>query len=244
MTGLAVDDQFIYISNYGSTYLTGTGSIGRVNKKNGSDADVSLVGGLTAPWGVAIDAGGPPAPPPFTDPPVVNIPPTLNVSCPGCGTSSGVPRFTKRFQITRDVWAPASAGTPLTGSTLYPVAVGARLAGREARAKVPRGTSFTFSLDRAAKVSVVIRRQAPGRRLGRRCAAPTRRLRKRRACVRLVKAAPTLTRKAHAGGNRMPFTGRIRGRALTPGRYAAAFTATAGGKTSKAATVRFRIVRG
>ena len=129
MTGLAVDDQFIYISNYGSTYLTGTGSIGRVNKKNGSGADVSLVGGLTAPWGVAIDAGGPPAPPPFTDPPVVNIPPTLNVSCPGCGTSSGVPRFTKRFQITRDVWAPASASTPLTGSTLYPVAVGARLAG-------------------------------------------------------------------------------------------------------------------
>ncbi|MDQ6747649.1 MAG: hypothetical protein M3010_06030 [Candidatus Dormibacteraeota bacterium] len=56
---------------------------------------------------------------------------------------------------------------------------------------------------------------------------------------------PTLTRISHAGRNQVPFSGRIRGKALKPGSYTAVFIAQAAtGKATKSKTFAFRIVRG
>jgi hypothetical protein len=52
----------------------------------------------------------------------------------------------------------------------------------------------------------------------------------------------TLTRTGHAGANKLAFTGRVRGRALKPGRYRAVFAATDASGTSQPQSVSFRVV--
>jgi hypothetical protein len=53
----------------------------------------------------------------------------------------------------------------------------------------------------------------------------------------------TLTRTAHAGVNRVAFSGRIRGRALPPGRYEAIFTPSDAAGASPPQRLRFTIVK-
>jgi hypothetical protein len=71
----------------------------------------------------------------------------------------------------------------------------------------------------------------------RRCRAP----RSPRTCQRFTTVV-TLTRNAKKGLNAVPFSGRIRGKALAPGRYRAVFTPRSGRVAGKAKTVAFRIV--
>lgn len=78
-------------------------------------------------------------------------------------------------------------------------------------------------MSRAATVTVRIKRLASGRK------------------ARVVR----LKRAAHAGGNRVRFSGRVGRRALPPGRYRATLAGIDGtGSRSKPRTVRFRILRG
>jgi DNA-binding beta-propeller fold protein YncE len=85
---------------------------------------------------------------------------------------------------------------------------------------VKRGTVFSFRLDQAATVTIVIRK-ATGRKA----------------------KVQTLRRAAKAGLNKLAFHGRVRGKPFKPGRYRAMFTAanSAGSGTPKALT--FKIVR-
>jgi hypothetical protein len=129
---------------------------------------------------------------------------------------------------SNSVFAPGGSSTPVQG---------------RAAAKRKRGTVFSFTLENAGTMRIAIQRAMSGRRSGRRCRPPTRRLRGKRACTRWV-TQHSLTRTAHTGVNRVPYTGRVRGKALRPGRHRAVFTATAPGfSRSAAATVKFRIVR-
>ena len=105
-----------------------------------------------------------------------------------------------------------------------------------------RGTVFSFRLDRAATVKLAITRRAKGRRVGHRCVPATRRLRSKRACTRNITVA-TLTRSAQAGLNRLPFSGRLRSRALAPTRYEAVFTAADSAGVSAARALAFKVVR-
>jgi hypothetical protein len=114
------------------------------------------------------------------------------------------------------------------------------LLGRTTRSH-PRGDTVSFRLSQPAVVTVRIQRKLPGRRVGRVCKRPTRRLRLRPRCTRLVLKA-TLRRTARAGRNRIAFSGRIRGHALKPGRYRAAFTAANAAGTSALRALSFRIV--
>ena len=124
-------------------------------------------------------------------------------------------------------FAPGSASTPLRG-----------------RAAAKRGTVFSFRLDNAGTVRIAIQRAAPGRRSGGRCRKPSRRLRGNRACTRWV-TQHTLVRTAEVGVSRVPYSGRVRGRALRPGRHRAVFRATAPGFTSsKPNIVGFRVIAG
>ncbi len=104
------------------------------------------------------------------------------------------------------------------------------------------GTTLRFTLSEAATVRIVIAQAGSGRRRGKRCVAPTRKLRKARNCTRLsVKG--TLTRQPQ-GRQLGCLSGRIGSKALKPGRYQATITATDAAKnTSKAKTISFTIVK-
>lgn len=112
---------------------------------------------------------------------------------------------------------------------------------RKRRAKV--GTTFRFTLDQAATVTIRIDRLTKGKRVKKRCVAPKAKLRKHKSCVRARKRG-TLTRKSlAAGARRVAFSGRIGKRKLPVGSYRATLTATAAGLKSKPVRLRFTVVR-
>lgn len=119
---------------------------------------------------------------------------------------------------THSVFAVAPTSTPLRGRT--------------AAAPSKRGTTFLFALDQPAIVTVVITTSA-------KCRHTTPRMRRNLTCARTV---ARLTRSAHAGFNKLPFSGRIRGKPLAPGDYRAVFTARSAGGSSAPDALRFRIV--
>jgi hypothetical protein len=112
-----------------------------------------------------------------------------------------------------------------------------------AAAHRPRGTRFRYRLSEDARVRIAIARRAAGRRVGRRCRPPSRRLSGRRPCVRYVRMG-VLRASGSAGGNKLYFSGRIGRRVLHPGRYRARANATdLAGNRSAARRATFRVVR-
>ena len=111
-------------------------------------------------------------------------------------------------------------------------------------AKKPSGgTTFRWTLSEAATVKVAIAQRFPGRRSGKRCAVPSRKLRTHAACARLL-ARVGLARHAKAGRGSLVFSGRWGKRHLAPGSYQATLTAKdAAANASKPVTVRFRVIR-
>jgi hypothetical protein len=104
----------------------------------------------------------------------------------------------------------------------------------------PVGTTFSFTLSAAVPVRLAFRRLVPGRRVGGRCVAPTRRNAAKKRCTRAVLAG-TLSPRAHAGVNRVAFAGRLsRSRRLPLGRYRLVLDTV---PASGARTLSFRIVR-
>jgi hypothetical protein len=116
---------------------------------------------------------------------------------------------------TDTVFAVAPTSTPLRGRT--------------AAASRKRGRTFVFGLDQPATVTIVIATSAS-------CGRSTRRM------IRCARTVATLTRSAHAGFNKLAFSGRIRGKPLKPGDYRAVFAATSAGGSSAPEVLRFRIV--
>jgi hypothetical protein len=112
-------------------------------------------------------------------------------------------------------------------------------------AKTASGTAFLFELSFTADVSVAFSRLTTGLRRGHFCVAPTGALRRTHAtrCQRTV-AIATLTRRSQAAGeDRIPLTGRIGQRALTPGSYTARLTAANVAGSSAPAVVHLEITR-
>jgi PKD domain len=104
-------------------------------------------------------------------------------------------------------------------------------------------TTFLFNITEAARVRFTIQRRTVGRRVRGKCVKRTRRNRRRRKCVRYVRRG-AFTRQAVAGQNAEPWSGRLRGRALAPGRYRAVLRATdATGNHSRVRRLHFRIRR-
>jgi hypothetical protein len=127
---------------------------------------------------------------------------------------------------TNRTFAPAKGSTPLTGSTAKHHA---------------RGTTFLFTLDQSASVTVAIQRESFGRRVHRVCRLHTKKPHPGPRCT-LYTTIATLTRTAHAGANQVPFTGTIRTRALKPGRYRAIFTAYDAAGAAAPRSIAFAIV--
>jgi hypothetical protein len=145
---------------------------------------------------------------------------------PGGGTTSSRPVLTKLRQ-SHPVFRVGATRTAVTS---------------DRKRRAPSGTTFRFSLDRAATVVITIRRSTIGRRSGKRCVKSTKKLAHHKRCSLLARSG-TLTRHGKPAGNSVVFTGRIGRRALKPGSYVATFIARAGGKSSAPKILRFTIVR-
>jgi hypothetical protein len=136
---------------------------------------------------------------------------------------------------------PVLSSLSVTNRTF--AAVGAQSKSRAAATRVPRGTTFRFTLSEPARVRVVFARKTAGRRVGGRCLAATSARRKRAKCTRYVTVG-SISASGVVGRNSVKFSGRLKGRALAPGSYRASLTATdAVGQRSSVRTARFRIVR-
>lgn len=117
------------------------------------------------------------------------------------------------------------------------------VAGRRTRRRTTRGTTFRYRLSERARVRFVLQRRTRGRLQRGRCRRPARVNRRGRRCTRLV-AAGSFTQAGAAGPNRRRFTGRVRGRALRPGRYRATLRATdAAGNRSLPRRLAFRVTQ-
>lgn len=81
-----------------------------------------------------------------------------------------------------------------------------------------RGALIGFRLSEVARVSFDVDRLIPGRRVGDRCKAPTKR-RKGKRCTRARGIPGSFTYRGKVGDNTFRFSGRMNGKALKPGRY-------------------------
>jgi hypothetical protein len=152
--------------------------------------------------------------------------------------AAGRAAVTVTVTLPRTVVSGASVTNPVFTWGPGPTAISA--AAR--RRATPKGTTFRFRLSQAATVKIALARVLSGRRVARRCLAPTRARRGRPRCTRYV-AAGTLTRRNRPSGlNRVAFSGRLARRKLPAGRYRATITATVGGTASVPRRLFFRIV--
>jgi glucose/arabinose dehydrogenase len=158
--------------------------------------------------------------------PVYRIESTTPAAAPGCAQAqpSRVAPVFSRVSMVRSRFAVGS--------------------GRTALSAVRHGTAFRYTLSETATVKIQIQRKLPGRKVGRRCRAPSRSNRSRPRCTRFG-AVGTLTRRAHAGANKTSFTGRLGSRALAAGGYRAVLAATdADGNPARTSTLDFTVVAG
>ncbi|MFT3866068.1 MAG: hypothetical protein QM729_17515 [Solirubrobacterales bacterium] len=118
---------------------------------------------------------------------------------------------------------------------------GPTVAKRKAR-KDP-GAVVSYKIDEAARITFTVQRPEPGRRKGKSCVKPVKKLDKARRCTRYVtvKGAFTRTVKA-AGADRFTFTGRLGHRTLARGSYRLALVAVdAAGNRAAPVTKAFRV---
>jgi Tol biopolymer transport system component len=121
--------------------------------------------------------------------------------------------------------------------------VGKAATATAAAKRAPAGTRFSWRLSEAARVTVRIERATAGKRKGKRCVAPTKKLRKARKCTRWVRAG-TLARQSAAGTTKLAFSGRIGSKALKAGSYrAVVWAADAAGNASPKRTIAFKVVK-
>lgn len=136
---------------------------------------------------------------------------------------------------------PNSAGVPVVRNlaikpSTFPAAQKGGSVARTTGAKV------SYTAVRAAKTTFTVARIVPGRKAGKRCAKPTRSNRGARRCDRFVRLPGSFTHVDVAGRNSFRFTGRLRRKALTPGRYRLSAKPKTGQTAGKPVSVRFRII--
>jgi hypothetical protein len=106
-----------------------------------------------------------------------------------------------------------------------------------------RGTRIRFTLSEAAKVKLSFGLKSKGRKVGRKCAKPTRRNRKRKRCTRYVSKG-SFSVNGKAGKNDVKFAGKVGRRLLKPGTYRLTLQATdPQGAKSARRTLTFKVLR-
>lgn len=237
------------ITAHASMIGTCAGPIGSLGRNATGDPACGLVGAgdRTAPLGLlAFGAHGGTTPTwlPAATSPAVDADPTCAAGATdqrGAARPQGAACDAGAVELPA---APASAAPPAAAPPAAAPAL--RLTSLRMRPTRWRITSrnrarISFRLNRAAKVRLTFHRAKSGRRVGKRCAAPTRKTRGRKRCTRFVRVRGSITRTARAGTTTVRFSGRLRGRTLRPGRYRVIARVVAkDGPTRRAG---FRVVR-
>jgi hypothetical protein len=105
------------------------------------------------------------------------------------------------------------------------------------------GSTITWSANRSAKLSLAIEKAAKGKKVGASCRPPSKRLKKRKPCVRYLPAA-RISRKVAAGNGRLKITAKIGKRTLRRGSYRLRAVLTDGkGNHSPMRVVKFTVKR-
>ena len=102
--------------------------------------------------------------------------------------------------------------------------------------------ALALALALAAQVRIAVQRALAGRLRGKKCAKPSRKLRRAKKCTRW-QSIGTLVRQGAQGDNSMAFTGRVGRTPLAAGRHRLALQASAGTRRSTTRTVGFRIAK-
>ncbi len=112
------------------------------------------------------------------------------------------------------------------------------------RGRKPRGTILRVRLTVASRLVLTVTKPAPGRRSRGRCVARTRKLAGNARCTRWVRLRGRLSTAGTAGLNRIAFSGKLRGKALSPGAYRFVLTLPKLGAAKPVVTTkRFRVIR-
>ncbi|MEA2429336.1 MAG: hypothetical protein QOF37_2964, partial [Thermoleophilaceae bacterium] len=188
---------------------------------NGADCPQTDQRGIARPQGAGCDIGAFERVPPAQNPGSTTTP-------GGANTPGGPPA---------DTTAPGLAGLVLAPPTF-------RAASSGPSAAAASGTTVRYSLTEPATVTFRVTTKKAGRKVGKRCVAPTRKNAGKRRCTRTVTLPGSFTLAGKAGANSFRFTGRLNGRKLKPGGYRlAGVAADQAGNKSTAVSAAFRITR-
>jgi hypothetical protein len=169
----------------------------------------------------------------------------INTSTPGSHTFTvtGTDQYgqTGTASVTYTVTAPHVVKPAPTIAHLHEKNRRWREHGKASRHKPPIGTTFTFTLNENARITLTFTRIiGAGRKVGKRCVVPSKKNHHDRSCQR-TSSAGKLSVSGKQGANRIAFRGKIRSKFLKPGSYKVTITVTANGK-SVTKTLRFTIV--
>jgi Concanavalin A-like lectin/glucanases superfamily len=167
------------------------------------------------------DAVGPPLPPPAAVAPDPAAP--GGVFLLPAGQAPGAPLSPVALKVTGVAVSPTDWRLP-------------------ARRRRPAAATIRFNVSARSTATLTFSRAVTGRRVGRRCVAPTRRNLQMPRCARF-QSVGSITVAARAGRNAVRFQGRIKGRLLPPGRYEVRVRLRdASGRTVASPGVPFRAV--
>jgi hypothetical protein len=123
---------------------------------------------------------------------------------------------------------------------------GSKLARLARRSRTPPvGTTFSFALNTPAALKLTFTKSVSGRRVGNKCAAPSRSNRHNRACRRTITSGTVTFSSAAAGTVKITFQGRLsRRKKLRPGRYKLTIAATNATGRATSHALPFTIVVG
>jgi hypothetical protein len=140
-------------------------------------------------------------------------------------TSSATVVILARPTLTKPTPAPTITHLTQTHTRWREGSKLARLAHKSR--KPPIGTTFSFTLNTPAALKLIFTQSASGRRVGKKCAAPSHANRHRHACRRTITSGTVSFESAPSGTVRITFQGRLsRHHRLRPGRYKLTIAAT------------------
>ena len=130
--------------------------------------------------------------------------------------------------------------------TAFAVVPRSFLATRRGRSIDATGNArVSYRLSEASVTTFRVERAVRGRRVGKKCVAPTRGNRRARLCRRRVRMRGFFTHAGHRGDNSFKFTGRLARRQLPPGEYRLVARAKdIAGNESRAVRARFALREG
>jgi hypothetical protein len=145
---------------------------------------------------------------------------------------------TKQLAIS----APTQTANPTASAN--PDRVAPVISGMAVRpSKFRKRAKVAYGLSEAAKVTFKVERVLPGRKVGRRCAAPNHKNRSRKRCTRYVPMKGSLSQNGKAGANTLTLNRRFGGRNLPAGAYRLIARATDAAGNTAIKRVSFKIMR-